>query len=167
MRKFIYRSIVESLKGIQESDGTPVIKHFDVWNNNLLYIAGNEPFYTPAVFVEFREIEWRHQGRGVREASVGIVLHIVTQRNAPTSEELPYAEHSLSFFDLLTAINCCLHGRAKAGERIGHDALTAVASATDHDFAELRHDVEIFACHAIDASAKEEYATVAIKPLSF
>jgi hypothetical protein len=152
MRKFIYQSIVEKLKEMKDANDVQIIKHFDIWNNNLLYIAENEPFYTPAVFIEFREIEWRHQGRGVRDAAVGIVLHVITQRNAPTAADQPYAELSLEFFDLLTGINRCLHRHAKAGDHFAHDALTSTASATDHDFAELRHDIEVFVCHAQDAS---------------
>jgi hypothetical protein len=147
MRKFIYHSIVEKLKEITV-DEIAVIKHFDMWSNNLAYTPESEAFYTPAVFIEFGDIEWRHQGRGVRDAAVTIILHVVTHRNAPSSHELPYEARALEFFDLLRKINVCLYRHAKAGELFGHDALTAVASKTDHDFYELRHDMEVFSCHA-------------------
>jgi hypothetical protein len=151
MRKFLYKSIVEKLQGITDGEGQSLIRHFDIWNNNLSYIQDNEPFLCPAVFLEFGRIEWRHQGRGVREAAVEIILHVITQRNAPTSHEQDYEDLSLSFFDLLTGINRRLHGHSSfASEYFGHDALTAVWSVTDHDFDELRHDQEAFVCHVVE-----------------
>jgi len=88
---------------------------------------------------------------------VDIVLHIITQRNAPTSHELPYEEQALHFFDLLTEINACLHGHFKKGDYFFHDALTATQSITDNDFEELVHSVEVFTCHAEDWSAKSKW----------
>jgi hypothetical protein len=162
MRKFLYKSIVEKLKEIKDSDDNAVIKHFDVWNNNLVYIQENEPFQCPAVFVEFGRIEWRHQGGGVREAAVEIILHVVTQRNAPTSHELTYEDLSLQFFDLLTQINVCLHGHSKTEYNFGQDDLTSTYSITDHNFEELRHDIEGFSCHVCDASAMPEPPTAGV-----
>lgn len=149
MRKFIYQSVVEQLLTLKNAEDAPVIKHFDVWNNNLTYIPKNEAFYTPAVFVEFERIDWRHQGRGVRDATVTVILHVVSQRNSPTSYELEYATDALLFFDILTRINDCLHGHVKRENRFEHDAITSIYSITDHDFEELRHDIEAFACHGL------------------
>jgi hypothetical protein len=42
--------------------------------------------------------------------------------------------------------------------------MTAKSSATDHDFEELRHDIEVFTCHATDASAMPAPATAAVRP---
>jgi len=177
MRKFIYQSVVERLKEITSPNpseggelppfggtegGERVIKHFDIWNNNLQYIEQNEAFDTPAVFVEFKPIEWKHQGGGIRDAKVDIVLHVITQRNAPTSHELPYEEQALHFFDLLTAINACLHGHFKKSDYFFHDALTATQSITDNDFEELVHSVEVFTCHAEDWSAKQQWKSVRV-----
>jgi hypothetical protein len=156
MRKFIYLSIVEKLKEIKDESDQPVIRHFDVWNNNLVYIKEEQPFYTPAVLIEFQTLEWHHQGNGVRDAAVTVILHVLTQHNAPTSNELDYEDQALRFFDLLTEINRCLHGHFKDGDIFAHDALTATSSVTDHDFEELRHDIETFSCHAIDIAAKPE-----------
>jgi hypothetical protein len=150
MRKFIYQSIIDKLKEINDGHQS-VIRHFDIWNNNIVYICENEAFDTPAVFVEFRQIDWRLQGKTIREANVTVVLHVVTQRNAPTSDELPYAQLALEFFDLLTDINVCLTGHNKTGDYFGHDDLTPVSSITDNDFDELIHSLEVFSCHAMDA----------------
>ncbi|MDR0559117.1 MAG: hypothetical protein LBG92_03040 [Prevotellaceae bacterium] len=153
MRKFIYKSIVNRLKQLVDARENQIIKHFDLYNQNINIIIENEAFHTPAVFVEFADIEWQHQSIGVRDAQVTVRLHVFTQRAAPAPDELDYAEQSLDFFDLLTDINTCLHGLTRTAYLFTHDAITSVASKTDNNFAELRHDVETFACHAQDASA--------------
>jgi hypothetical protein len=167
MRKFIYQSIVEKLKDIKDGDDRSVIRHFDIWNNNLVYIKEEQAFYTPAVFIEFQTIEWRQKGGGVRDAAVTVALHVLTQHNAPTSNESDYEAQALEFFDLLTGINCCLHGHFKTGYDFAHDDLTAKTSITDHDFEELRHDIETFACHAQDCSALPEPVKVNIAKVEF
>ena len=139
MRKFIYQSIVEKLQSEM-----PEIKHFDLWHNQLEYLEGEIPFELPAVLVEFRPIKWRHEGNGVRDAAVEIALHVLTLQNEP---------QNLEFFDLLTDINRALIRHAKSGDRFSHNAVTSVQSTTDSDFAEIRHDIEVFACHAADGSA--------------
>jgi len=165
MRKFIYNSIVAKLQTITDQNEQPVIKHFDIWNNNIEYIDEEQPFNTPAVFVEFQPIEWRHMGGGMREAAVNIVLHVITQHNMPTASGLlPYSAEAFDFFELLTAINACLHAHAKQSPAFIHDSLTAVRSTTDHDCAELRHDTETFCCHVTDMSAKKQPQTITVTP---
>jgi len=142
MRKFIYQSVVEKLQ--QE---IPEIAHFGLWNNQLTYIEGEVPFELPAVFVEFRTIRWQHQGNGVRDAAVEIVLHTLTEAKA---------KKPLQFFDLLTDINRALHKHVKVSDYYGHNAFTAIQSTTDHNFGEIRHDIEVFSCNAQDCSAMEK-----------
>jgi hypothetical protein len=163
MRKQLYLAVVERLKTLTDDYA---VKHFDVWNNNLMYVEENEAFNTPAVFVEFEPINWRQHLQGVREADVRFNLHIVTRRNMPTSNELNYAEESLAFFDLLEAINTCLHGLTQVSDSGVIDALTSVSSTTDNDYDELRHDIEAYSCHVTDLSAlprPETIATASIK----
>ena len=173
MRKFIYKSVVERLKKIRKENGEyiieeqlepeeyeSVIKHFDLWHNQLAYIEEGLPFELPAILIEFRPIQWRHQGNAVREAAVEIALHVLTWQNMPTSPVLSCGEESLQFLDLLTGINRALHRYAKADNKFAHDALTAVQSVTDNDFWEIRHDIEVFSCHVQDASAMLEPRTI-------
>lgn len=148
MRKFIYNSIVEKLQSKM-----PEIKHFDLWHNQLEYLEGEIPFELPAVLVEFRPIKWRHQGNGVRDADVEFALHVLAQ-NIPASAELPYSEEALQFFDTLTNINITLLKHAKQGDRFLHGSITAVQSITDSNFAEIRHDIEVFTCCAADGSCR-------------
>jgi hypothetical protein len=165
MRKFIYKSVTDKLKELEDAGGQPVIRHFDLWNNNMAYIRDEQPFYLPAVLLEFQTIQWRHQGGGVREAAVTVVLHVLTQRNAPTADGSDYEGHALQFFDLLTHINRCLHAHCKTSSDFRHDALTALQSITDHDFEEIQHNIEIFTCHACDCAAMPARQVIsAVKP---
>jgi len=148
MRKFIYQSIVEKI-----SAEIPEVAHFALWNNQLADIQGEIPFALPAVLIEFRPIRWRHQGNGVREAAVEIALHVLT----PTMTEMPGSDESLEFLDLLTDINRALHRHHKTDDYFGHDALTATESNTDNNCGEIRHDIEVFLCHAMDCAAMPGY----------
>ncbi|MDR1120054.1 MAG: hypothetical protein LBM08_03975 [Dysgonamonadaceae bacterium] len=160
MRKFIYNSIVDKLKEMIDKNSQPVIRHFDIWNNNITYLQDEQPFFMPAVLIEFQPIQWRHQGNGVREAAVTVMLHVLIQRNAPTQNNQKYEDPGLCFFDLLTDINRCLHGHSKTSFNFGHDAVTATQSVTDHDFEEIQHHIEAFTCHVSDASAMPDLETV-------
>ena len=151
MRKFIYQSIVEKLQQLTDTQEQPAIKFFDLWRNQLSVIEEEQPFELPAVLVEFRPIQWRHQGNAVREAAVEIVLHVLTRQNEPQAFE---------FFDLLTDINRALHRHFKTSKKFNHDALTATQSTTDTGFYEIRHDIEVFSCHVQDASAMPERLTI-------
>lgn len=161
MRKELFQSVCDRLKLIQQDqDGNytvaaqineqlTAIKHFDLWNQNLEYLDEEQPFNTPAVFIEFAPINWRHQGQGVRDASVMVKLHVVTRRNMPTRSASPYAGEALGFFALVDAINLCLHGHK--GQQFG--AFTGEQSETDHDFDELMHSTETYVTLVTDTSA--------------
>ena len=62
MRKFLYLSIIEKLKQLTDPDGNPVIRTFDLWNEQVEYIEQEEVFDTPAVFIEFRPVTWTTSG---------------------------------------------------------------------------------------------------------
>ncbi|MDR2652065.1 MAG: hypothetical protein LBC68_07080 [Prevotellaceae bacterium] len=157
MRKFIYLSIVERLSELKNPDGEQLIKHFDLWNNNLEYIEDEQPFNTPAVFVEFQSINWRYQANKLYNTDlVAIRLHIVTQRNAPSAHNSEYEEHAIAFFDIIDLIRKTLIGFECKNETGVHGPLFNVQSDTDNNAAELRNDIEIFTCTATDYSFVDE-----------
>lgn len=141
MRKTIYNAIASALDNVQE------VKHIGLWNNQLAYAEEEQPFYTPAVLIEFGQIDWRHQLHGVREAVVQVRLHVVTDsRISPWSEVV-------ETFDLLDKINAALHGlHYTTPAHSVMDALTSVQSITDHDFGELQDNIEVYECHITDNS---------------
>lgn len=146
MRKIIYNAISAALANVQG------IAHVGLWNNQLAYIEEEQPFDTPAVFIEFGQIDWKHQLHGVREAVITVRLHVVTDsRLSPWSEVV-------NVFDLLDQINATLHGLHSVTLPAGDpgssvmDALTSIQSITDHDFGELQDNIEVYECHVTDGS---------------
>lgn len=140
MRKTIYDTIVRALEAV------PDIAHVDLWNDQLLNAETEQPFATPAVFVEFDTIEWRQLLHGVREASVSMRLHTITDSRVGTWSDI--ARH----FCLLDGIAAALHGlHHVAADGSVMDALTLESSATDHNFGELRDDIDTYACHVTTA----------------
>lgn len=51
-RKEMYNMICQRLKAIE------VIKHIDLWNNNVAFIEQEDGWERPAVFVEFMPVNW-------------------------------------------------------------------------------------------------------------
>ncbi|MCM1035551.1 MAG: hypothetical protein NC038_05585 [Paludibacter sp.] len=142
MRKTLYKQITAALEML------PEIAHIDLFNNQLTYSEGEQPFLTPAVLIEFDAIEWRHLLHGVREAAIQIHLHVITD-----SRVSPWAEN-IKVFDLLDRINHTLHGLHAMDENGSiMDALTLAQSSTDHDFDELQDNIETYQCHVTDRSA--------------
>ena len=75
MRRFLYLSLIERLKQLTDRDGKPVIRTFDLWNEQISFLEQEEPFDVPAVFIEFRPVKWT--GGGTQTADVTLRLHII------------------------------------------------------------------------------------------
>lgn len=168
MRAIIYNQIREALQNLAE------VRHIDLFNEQVLYSEEEQPFYTPAVFVEFATIDWKHELHGVREAIVTVRLHVVTDTREGRWED------SISRLLLCDKINQRLHGlhaiipRAEAIERnlsasqnpgthqvdrlcsVMND-LTICRSITDHNFGELSDDIEEYNCHITDVGAYNRF----------
>jgi hypothetical protein len=157
MRKFIYSSIVERLKTIENEEGEQAIKHFDLWNNQIEYIDEEQPFGLPAVFLEFQSINWRYQANKLYTTDlVAVKVHVVTRRAMPTAAGSDYSEAGLSFFDLIDGVRRALTGYSHTSEIGSHGLLYNVQSDTDADAGELRNDVEVFTCTGTDRSLVAE-----------
>lgn len=142
MRKKLYTLIKEKLFSILDEKGEAIIKHVDLYNSQLAYIVEEQPFYTPAVFIEFSDINYLHQLQGVMEADVSIRLHVITDSRVGRWEDVT------NVFDLLSRINVALFGLSADG--IG--ALTLRNSVTDSNFDELQHNIETYITHITDNS---------------
>jgi hypothetical protein len=151
MRKQLYNFISGQLLDI---DGQPV-KHIDIWNSQITFSAEEQPFPTPAVFIEFAPIAWRLQGNAVREAQVTVNLHIVTDSRVGKWCEV------IEVFDLIDAITRRLHG----AHADGVDALTNTLSTTDSLFGELMHNIETWSCHVTDGAAAPQHAKTPVQTI--
>lgn len=141
MKKQIYNVIADTLAAVVD------IAHIGLWNNQLQYIEGEQPFDTPAVFIEFEPTQWNHLLHGVREAVVTVRLHVITDSRIGRWADI------VDVFDLHERIDAALHAvhRIETNGSVV-DALTLAADATDHNFDELRDDTLDYRCHVTDRS---------------
>lgn len=141
MRKAIYNLIFETLTTVAG------VEHVGLWNNQLQYITEEQPFDTPAVFIEFEPTQWSELLHGVREAVVTVRLHVVTDSRVGRWADI------VDVFDLHERINAALHAVHRI-ETDGSviDSLALAADATDHNFDELRDDTLDYRCHVTDRS---------------
>lgn len=141
MRKIIFESIRTALTAI------PEIKMVELWNNQLAYAEEEQPFNTPAVFIEFGTISWNQLPLGAREATIDVMLHVVTDSRVSSWSDV------IDTFDLIDKIHSSLHGLHELAEDGSvMDTLTCSRSITDHDFDELQDNVEVYQCHVTKKS---------------
>lgn len=144
MRKQIFQAIAQR---IAERVGD--VKFIDLWNNNVAALAGGSVWPTPALFVEFEDIEWRQQGNAARMGDVAVRLHIITRAISTNGHTDPRQAQALAYLDLLDRVNAAMQGLR--GEHFAAFQLTT--SATNHEHAELIESVERYVTRAQDVSA--------------
>jgi|SRR5690554_2182825 len=168
MRKQLFLSIIDRLRKLQKNeqglyviaeepnDDACAIKHFDLWNENLTNTHEDNPFYTPAVFIEFTPIPWQYQGTRVCDSVVTVLLHVVSRAIKPTAHGSMYQHEALEVFDLLDAINMCLDTHHTQG----FGPLTNVLSETDTNWEELMHNIEHYTTHITNTGIKTSYQKI-------
>lgn len=162
MRKELYKAICERLEklcvtpdgwhmvvepGQEIPEGWErLIKHIDLWNHNVEFIEQEENWERPAVFVEFKPIQWNAIKNGVEYRAEAVVdLHVVTDWQGSASIDSPFREESLKVFDILDAIHTLLVDMS--GETFAEFDL--VGSSTSHNHDELLENVESYQCVGI------------------
>lgn len=148
MRKFLYLSLIDRLKQLTEETGEPVIKTFDLWNEQVEYIEQEEAFLTPAVFIEFTPVKWT--GGGTQQADITLRLHIITAWNGSARDGSTFQQQTLQRFDLLDRIDRHLFNLAGDDGRTSFSVLRRTGSSTNHNHEELVEDITDFTCRVID-----------------
>jgi len=100
MRKQLYKEIEAALLSILDDNDLQLIQYVDLWNNQVDDAEESEAFDTPAIFVEFKTIKWRTLGNKAQEGNVTLTLHIVTKKNASTSNDSKFQDKELDALDL-------------------------------------------------------------------
>ena len=72
IRKELYAAIRTAMAKIEE------VKHIDLWNHNVEFLAEEAGWERPAVFVEFGPIAWQPYVGGGYRGDGSVRLHIVT-----------------------------------------------------------------------------------------
>ena len=146
MRKLVYLSLIGRLKGLKDDAGQPEVKHFDLWNEQVEFIEQEEPFGTPAVFVEFRPVRWATLGGMVQQADVDIRLHIVTRWKGSAKDGSLFQTDALERFDLLDRIDRCLFNLQESEGGTSFCMFRRTGSSTNHNHDELVEDIADYTC---------------------
>lgn len=150
MRKQLYLAVIQRLKTITHPDGEPVLKHFDLWNQNIAFIEQESIFAMPAVFIEFTPVSWKSLGGGVQTANIVFHLHIITATPGSAADGSTFQPDALQLFDLLDDVNRTLSGFR--GEHFRQ--LQRVSSQTNHNHEELIESIETFSVNVDDVSGQ-------------
>lgn len=170
MRIRLFNEIAGRLGRVRIIDGLPVylrpqegeneanlpplaIKTLDLWNEQVDQLAQQQPFLTPAVFIEFLPIVWTKLGKGAQRAEVQIRLHIVSATLATVSSQ--YKEQALYRLRLTKAVQAALVGFCGSTDAEGlmFGTFVHTQSETDHNHADICEDIESWQTLCIDASA--------------
>lgn len=146
MRRMLYLGLTERLKELKEENGNPVIRHIDLWNEQVEFIEQEEPFDTPAVFIEFRPVQWRTLSGTVQQADVPFRLHVVTKWKGSARDGSMFQEESLARFDLLDKIDAWLFNFGIRDEKESVCMTRRTGNSTNHNHEELVEDISDFTC---------------------
>lgn len=100
MRKQLFKEIQAELFSILIQEDVSLIKHIDLWNNQVQDAQESEIFDTPAIFIEFNKIDWHSIGNKAQQGDASITLHIVTTKNSSSSSDSPFQDQELDLLDL-------------------------------------------------------------------
>lgn len=143
MRINIYNSIADALKQLTDESGKQLIKHIDLWNQNVEFYA-EFIFPTPAVFLEFAEIKYKTtKGASFTTAEIPFSLHIVTIANNNTAADGYNQEQGLDFLSLIETVNKAV--LPLSGKKFGN--IVRTLSLTNHDHGELMENIERYVCN--------------------
>ena len=170
MRIRLFNAISDRLGRVRIVDGLPVylrpqegeneadlpqqaIKTLDLWNEQIDQLTQQQPFNTPAVFVEFLPIIWTKLGKGAQRAEAQIRLHIVSATLATVSSQ--YREQALYRLRLTKAIQAAFVGfnGPTDAEGLMFGTFVHTQSETDHNHTDICEDIETWQTLCIDASA--------------
>ena len=156
MIKTLFQSICEQIKS-----EVPDIQFLDLWNDNVQNLAGGALWPTPAVFVEFEQIEWKQQGRHGRMGNVAVRLHIVTREVQHNGSEDSRIDEALQRFDLIRQVNTAM--QTLSGQ--GFTTFMLTTTATNHNHSELIEDVQRYVTRCQDNAATPALVGAAVTSL--
>lgn len=134
----IYDALAEAIRPL----GGGIIRHIDLWNQNVEFIDEDEAWDRPAVFIEFGEIIW-DPFKGPVEGLTGrgeILLHVVTDWKGSAADGSMSREETLGDYDLPVMIHSALQGLRGNGFR----NLCLSRTMINHNHQELLENIEVY-----------------------
>lgn len=138
MIKELFNALAAALKEVDDG----IIKHIDLWNQNVEFIEEDEPWDRPAVFVEFGEIVWDPY-KGMANGMTGkgeILLHIVTDWKGSAADGSPTQKITLADYELPNRICDKLNGLSGITFR----NLVLSRTLTNHNHQEILENIEVY-----------------------
>lgn len=142
MRAEIFKAIRQRLRD--------KVAYIDLWNDNMANIESGVHFPTPAVFIEFESIDWVQGTMGTRRGEVSVILHIIDRRIPTDGSRDDF--NPLAYLQKIDDINDTLWGMT--GQHFS--SMMLKTSSTDHNFAELIHDMERWVCSAVTGKVRDD-----------
>jgi len=133
----LYQALMAALKSVADPEGNQLIKHVDLWNQQVDFLEDEQPWPKPAVFIEFGETPWSTVVNGAHEYLNGdciVTLHVVTDYVGPTSDKMENFESNVRSMDLYEAISAELR---KWRDGRNYHNLRPVSTAPNHNHSEV------------------------------
>lgn len=134
----IYNALTDALKEV----GGGIIKHIDLWNQNVEFIVEDEAWARPAVFIEFGEITWDpYKGPANGMAGKGeVLLHIVTDWKGSAADGSQYRPETLADYELSNQI----YERVRGLRGVTFRNFGLVRSLTNHNHQEMLENIDVY-----------------------
>jgi hypothetical protein len=132
----------------------PEIKHIDLYNAQYENSEKEDPFNTPAVFIEYLDGNWDDMTSGIQQHVSGFILHVVSDTYDRTANiDLKTEEKQLELLEHLT-IDSKVHSAVKGFVPDGcHASMHRIY--TDHD---TNHDQIMIVKHTYACVIADETA---------
>ena len=149
MRTQLYTALIDKLKEYTNDDGTPVFRHFGLWNRQTDFLEDEVPFALPAVFIEFGRIEWGAPIQAAQRATLPFILHVATEYSGDESDNSLYQAEALKRLGIVDGLGDHLNNWRLSSEHFTIQQTYRTASDTNHDHGEIIEDIESFASTVI------------------
>ena len=122
--------------------GVGIIRHIDLWNQNVVFIDEDEPWERPAVFIEFGPIIWDPY-KGVTNGMVGkgeLRLHVVTDWKGSAAAGSPAREETMEDFRLSNLIM----GKVRYLRGDTFRNLVPLRTEINHNHQEILENIDVY-----------------------
>jgi len=140
MIDLIYKALADKLAAITNESGDYIFEHIDLWNQNVEFLEQEQPWATPACFIEITPIPWEQLRESAQQADISIRLHLVTRWEAPTTHNGKHTARGVKYLNLSDYVFGALHDRNC--DYLG--VIQRVGSEPNHNHAEVIDNVEIY-----------------------
>jgi len=154
VRANFYKAIAGKLNMIVDVNNKPVIKTIDMWNNQWANMGTESPLAFPAVFIEFKTMNWKTiGGKHVQHADVAIALHVgskVLTKSRYNDAQMNLALQHLELIDII-------HKWITGFSGTNFNSFVRISSDHDSDHDEIIAHVETYKCVLEDSTAMPSY----------